>query len=158
MLSKSVKIIVKMHMCVCISLCGNNWNTQSQCSCSLCQIDTHLFAGVPNYESTTTASVCRVKLILDEKFYVRHQGNMWVPTFELITRTKQTVVFTTLYGITHSLALFSCAAHCRLRWPRRTLPRRPKPLWAARKPPLAAKGLPIGCGWPPWLSRARQSV
>ena len=37
----------------------------------------------------------------------------------------------------------------KLRWPRRTLPRRPKPLWATRKPPLAAKWPPIGCGWPP---------
>ena len=45
-----------------------------------------------------------------------------------------------------------------LRWPRRTLPRRPKPPWAAQKPPLAAKGPPIGCGWPLRLSRARQFV
>ena len=50
-----------------------------------------------------------------------------------------------------------CAEYI-IRWPRRTLPRRPKPLWAARKPPLAAKGPPIGCGWPPRLSRARQFV
>ena len=32
----------------------------------------------------------------------------------------------------------------------------PNRVEAARKPPLAAKGPPVGCGWPPRLSRARQ--
>ena len=48
----------------------------------------------------------------------------------------------------------NCYDNDSLWWPKGTLPRQPEPMWAARKPPLADKGPPFGCGWLPRLSHA----
>ena len=104
--------MLKIHVCVCMSVCGNNSITLSHCQC---QVVIYSFAGVPNYESITTVSACRANI----RWKVTREIPEWHESFYFWTDNTYNALNKQwssqhCMGTQSSTLLLNCAAYFRL--------------------------------------------